>query len=360
MTNGKYAAEFFAGIGLVRMALERANWKVVFANDIDPAKKEMYQANFGDDDFVLDDIRNIRANAIPPVSLATASFPCIDLSLAGNRNGLNGRHSSAYWEFHRILSDLGARRPAKVLIENVVGLLTSRDGADLREILESLAGLGYSCDVVMVDAVHLVPQSRPRLFILGWLDAPATPPTLVPPHEARPPRLMEFIRRNDDLPWRLTPLPPLPRRRKSLDAIVERLDETASEWWDEDRKAHLYRQMSPAHKRLLRQLMSGRELAFATVYKRVRPAGCRAELRADGVAGCLRTPRGGSSKQFLIQAGVGQWRVRNMTAREYARLQGVPDSYRISVPENQALFGFGDAVCVPAVEWVIREAMDHN
>jgi DNA (cytosine-5)-methyltransferase 1 len=58
----------------------------------------------------------------------------------------------------------------------------------------------------------------------------------------------------------------------------------------------------------------------------------------------------------VIVAGNGRWRVRNMTAREYARLQGVPDSFNIDVTYLQALFGFGDAVCVPAVEWVVRSA----
>jgi DNA (cytosine-5)-methyltransferase 1 len=118
--------------------------------------------------------------------------------------------------------------------------------------------------------------------------------------------------------------------------------------------------MSPAHTARLKQLCHSNELEFASVYKRVRPVGCRAELRFDGLAGCLRTPRGGSSKQFVIQAGHGTWRVRNMTAREYARLQGVPESFKITVPYNQALFGFGDAVCVPAVSWIIEHGFSGN
>jgi len=77
-----------------------------------------------------------------------------------------------------------------------------------------------------------------------------------------------------------------------------------------------------------------------------------AELRVDGVAGCLRTPRGGSGRQILFKAGKGEYRVRLLTARECARLQGVNDDYKINVPLNQALFGFGDAVCVPVLEWI--------
>jgi DNA (cytosine-5)-methyltransferase 1 len=79
-----------------------------------------------------------------------------------------------------------------------------------------------------------------------------------------------------------------------------------------------------------------------------------AELRSDGIAGCLRTPRGGSGRQILFKAGFGKHAVRLLSARECARLQGVPDDYQINVSLNQALFGFGDAVCVPAVQWIVE------
>ena len=82
-----------------------------------------------------------------------------------------------------------------------------------------------------------------------------------------------------------------------------------------------------------------------------------AELRTDGVAGCLRTPRGGSGRQILFKAGRGRFQVRLLSARECARLQGVPDSYIISVRLNDALFGFGDAVCVPTTEWIVAHCL---
>jgi DNA (cytosine-5)-methyltransferase 1 len=76
------------------------------------------------------------------------------------------------------------------------------------------------------------------------------------------------------------------------------------------------------------------------------------EIRPDDVAGCLRTARGGSSKQAVVQAGHGQVRVRWMTPREYARLMGAPEYRLDGLRRNQALFGFGDAVCVPVVTWL--------
>ena len=87
---GKSVAEYFAGIGLMRLGLEQAGWKVVWANDIDPTKQAMYLAHFGnnDEEFALGDVHALDANAIPSTALATASFPCNDLSLAGARRGM--------------------------------------------------------------------------------------------------------------------------------------------------------------------------------------------------------------------------------------------------------------------------------
>lgn len=81
-------------------------------------------------------------------------------------------------------------------------------------------------------------------------------------------------------------------------------------------------------------------------------------MRTDGLAGCLRTPKGGSSKQIVLRAGNGEVRARWMTPREYGRLQGVPDSFIIPENDIDAYFGFGDAVCVPAVEWLAMHAIN--
>jgi DNA (cytosine-5)-methyltransferase 1 len=94
--SGKCFAEFFAGIGLMRVGLERAGWQIVFANDIDEDKQRMYRDHFGaSNEFILGDVHKLGASEIPDIALATASFPCNDLSLAGARRGLAGEQSSA-------------------------------------------------------------------------------------------------------------------------------------------------------------------------------------------------------------------------------------------------------------------------
>jgi DNA (cytosine-5)-methyltransferase 1 len=123
------AAEFFAGIGLMRMGLDREGWATVWANDLDEKKWEMYRANFNDGacEFVLDDVHKVEGMHIPDIELATASFPCNDLSLAGSRHGLAGTHSSAFWGFVDTIKGMGKRRPPLVLLENVSGRLFQTD-----------------------------------------------------------------------------------------------------------------------------------------------------------------------------------------------------------------------------------------
>jgi len=127
-------AEYFAGIGLVRMGLEACGWRIIFANDISEKKYEMYKAFFPDTEkhYKVQDIFDLSIADIPTTTLATCSFPCIDLSLAGNMNGIDGKHSSAFWGFLKALKlqDIGA--PPIILVENVPGWLYSNKCADFR------------------------------------------------------------------------------------------------------------------------------------------------------------------------------------------------------------------------------------
>ncbi len=161
-------AEFFAGIGLVRLALERQGWRVVFANDIDPKKAEMYRHNWPNDDHLeVGDIHALKADEVPSCTLFTASFPCNDLSIAGRWEGLHGKESSSFWGLVRIIRDMGERRPPLVMLENVVGFLMSHGGRDFEQALLALNELGYTVDAIILNAIHWVPQSRPRLFVLA-------------------------------------------------------------------------------------------------------------------------------------------------------------------------------------------------
>jgi DNA (cytosine-5)-methyltransferase 1 len=294
------------------------------------------------------------------MDLATASFPCNDLSLAGGRKGLAGSQSSAFWGFVDVLRKLGERRPPLVLLENVVGFLTSHGGQDLEEALKALNGLGYAVDVFIVDAAHFVPQSRQRLFVVGKKTPSPflvreTPKFFESIH--RPAALADFIMWHGEINWELKNLPPLPARSLDLDNILEDLSPNAASWWSVERAEYLLNQMSVRHRAIAERMIQAREVTHGTVFRRVRNGKSMAELRVDGIAGCLRTPRGGSGRQILFEAGLGKFSVRLLTSRECARLMGA-DNYRIRVPLNQALFGFGDAVCVPVITWIAENYLN--
>lgn len=348
-------AEFFAGIGLVRLALERQGWHVKFANDIDGKKAEMYRHNWTKEDhLVVGDIHELKPDQVPACTLFTASFPCNDLSIAGRWEGLHGRESSSFWGLVRLIDELGTRRPSLVMLENVVGFLQSHGGKDLEEALSALNRLGYTVDAMILNAVHWVPQSRPRLFVVAKRDGGGDRRSFALMSDARPEPLFNFINSHQDIRWDIRPLPPLPRSCTRLADIVEDLPDDDPHWWNCKRAEYFLGQMSAKHMEQATQMIAGSSVTYATAFRRVRHKKSMAELRTDGIAGCLRTPRGGSGRQILFKAGNGRYQVRLLTARECARLQGVPDSYVIDVPMNQALFGFGDAVCVPAVEWIAQ------
>jgi DNA (cytosine-5)-methyltransferase 1 len=378
----KTFAEFFAGIGLVRMGLEQQGWSVAFANDVDERKREMYDAHFGDADehFKLGDIHALSAKDVPTVTLATASFPCNDLSLAGSRDGLRGKQSSAFWGFVRILDGMKKRRPPIVLIENVTGFLTSHGGGDFKEALLALNGLGYGVDAFILDAARFMPQSRQRLFVVGVLqnsvgaDLRAGPDSdihttggqnkntgadaHVRPHTVlRPEALAKFISSHPEINWNIRALPAPPETAIKLEEILEDLPAGAPEWWSAERAEYLLNQMSPRHRETAEGMIAGSKWRYGAVFRRVRQGKSMAELRTDGIAGCLRTPRGGSGRQILFKAGKGKYFARLFTPRECARLMGA-DDYKISAPANQALFGFGDAVCVPVIEWIAEYYLD--
>ncbi len=367
----KTFCEFFAGIGLVQLALQDSGWRCVYANDIAPGKEELFRAHFGDQHpYHLEDVWKtdaVLSQIHQQPRLATASFPCTDMSLAGRRKGFSGGESSAFFGFAEVLKQLGPRKPELVLLENVPGFLTAHDGADFRAALETLADLGYWLDAFMVDAIDFVPQSRLRLFVVGMQDARRHPALIHRDDNAplfddrwrraieestslRPPKLRRAME-NICLPtgWATLPLQAPVRRDYDLAAEIDFDD--AQQWWESPLHEKHMAMLSPAHAARLESLRAAGVRVAATAYRRIRHGEQRMEVRFDGVAGCLRTPRGGSARQIVVAVEQGRVRLRWMSPLEYARLQGAGE-FKLSEGVHKMLFGLGDAVCTPVIRWI--------
>ena len=363
----KTVADFFAGIGLVSMGLDRAGWETVYALDYDANKAAAYKNHFTSSHYAVQDIAKTAGKEIPNVTLAHASFPCTDLSVAGARKGIHHGESSSFWEFLRIISEMkkyyGDGRPPFILLENVEGLITSNAGQDMQAVLMALNKLGYAVDLLRIDASHFVPQSRVRIFIVGIHDSVLKRARSdfmsreqdMRSTDARSKKIVEYIIKHPEIRWHFQRLPDLPKRKISLEEII---DESAA-WWSKERSEYLRKQMHPHHKALIEERINDAKYSYFPAFRRMRTrAGKKqstAELRTDGIAGCLRTPKGGSARQILVRVGRGNFDARLFNEREAARLMGASDfKLNPSLSLNQVLFGFGDAVCVPAVEWLAK------
>ncbi|MGK9147710.1 DNA cytosine methyltransferase [Plantibacter flavus] len=350
--------EFFAGIGLARIGLEAAGFKVTWSNDYEADKRSMYQTHFrdpqGSHEFRLGDIGTVSVDELPQdAALAWASSPCTDLSLAGGRAGLAGSESGTFWEYIRLLGELKDRGvlPPVAVLENVVGLATSHGGDDLVAAITAFNDLGYSVDVLAIDARRFVAQSRPRLFLIAVVDPRDDPEGI---SELRPDWL-QWVFDDTKLRTHRTSLPSAPAVKLSgFGDLTERMAHDDERWWDTDRTARFVNSLSPMQLARVTEMQLAEGIRFRTAYRRTRNGIAVWEVRPDDVSGCLRTARGGSSKQAVVCLGDGQLKVRWMTPREYARLMGADEYVLDGARTNQALFGFGDAVAVPAVSWLAR------
>ncbi len=371
MVDSRYRFyEFFAGGGMAAIGLG-AKWRATFANDLDGEKARAYAANHDPAPFVLADVANLQASALPgQAELAWASSPCQDLSLAGLGKGLNGARSGAFWGFWRLMEGLAAadRAPTIIAVENVYGAVAARSGKDLCAMAEAFANLGYRFGAVIIDAAHFVPQSRPRLFMIGVrsdaiipvrlinrnadakLEGPWSSPALTAALAQLPPSIAART-----VSWRL-PQPP-PRRLSLIDVI----NLNCSDWNDASATARLIDMMDENNRAKLNEAAARAKSTGATiigtVFRRTRPSllgksAQRAEVRFDGLAGCLRTPAGGSSRQTIIAIDSAGIRSRLLSPRETARLMGLSDSYRLPERASAAYQLTGDGVVAPVVRFL--------
>jgi DNA (cytosine-5)-methyltransferase 1 len=356
--------EFFCGGGMARAGLGE-DWDCLFANDIDARKALSYAANWGEGPLRVEDIHKLAPSELPGrADLAWASFPCQDLSLAGAGAGLGGARSGAFWGFRTLMEALGreGRAPRLIVLENVIGALTSKGGEDFQEICRALHRLGYSFGALTIDAVHFLPQSRPRLFLVAAQADLAIPSALVCPAPHSSFASAALLRAKAGLApdiaaaWRWWVLPDPPRANLRLVDLIEAAPSDVA-WHSRAQTAAMIEILSKGSQAKVAAARAKSGAEIGALYRRTRPDGAggrrmRAEARFDGLAGCLRTPGGGSSRQFLLWIEGRKTRSRLLSAREAARLMGLPESFRLPRRYNEAYHLIGDGVVVPAVRFL--------
>lgn len=363
--------EFFAGGGMVRAGLG-AGWDCLFANDFDARKGLTYQANWGTGgELTVGDIRALSADALPGrPDLAWGSFPCQDLSQAGRGKGLAGERSGTFYAFWDLIQglDSGDRAPGIVAVENVCGALTSRNGQDFEAMARTFAEAGYRFGALVINADLFTPQSRPRLFVVGLRSGSDIAPGLTSPEPLAPFHTAALIRAVDRLPddlraravWWNLPTPPH-RTQVFADLIEDRPDGVA--WHAPAETERLLALMSPVNRAKVQAAQRAGRRMVGGVYRRTRTDADgrkvqRAEVRFDDVAGCLRTPSGGSSRQTILVVDGSRIRSRLISARETARLMGLPDAYILPRRYSDAYHLTGDGVVVPVARHLARHLFE--
>ncbi|EAU9421561.1 DNA (cytosine-5-)-methyltransferase [Salmonella enterica] len=346
------ALEFFAGIGLARAGMELTGIKTVWANDYDLNKQKMYEGHWKSHKLLLADIHTLKSEDLPAADVAWASSPCTDLSLAGKRVGLRGgRESSAFFGFTDLIAGMNERRPEVIVLENVTGLASSHNREDLRAAVKEFNALGYTVDAITLDARRFVPQSRPRLFLVGAkspIDGGEQDTCLRPDW-------LSWLHKDPEVHTFMMPLPKAPELLShGFTLEIESVPENDSRWWNPEKVAHFKNSMASVQRERLERFISLPGLTARTAYRRTRNGVPVWEMRSEDISGCLRTARGGSSKQAVVIMGNGELRIRWMTGLEYARLMGAGWYTLENLRDSQIQYGFGDAVAVPVVAWVAK------
>lgn len=304
--------DLFAGIGGFRLALQQLGGDCVFSSDWDRFARQTYLANFSDEP--AGDIRNVHEKDVPPYDILTAGFPCQPFSISGvsKKNSLGRPHGFADQVqgtlFFEIVRFLRAHQPQAFILENVRNLRNHDQGRTFNVIFQLLTQeLGYDVHYRILDAKHVVPQHRERIFIVGF----------------REPR---------DFKW---PAPSAQNQHPVFRDIIEkRVD---AKYTLSDKLWRYLQDYSRKHK------AAGNGFGFGL-----------ADL--NGITRTLSARYYKDGSEILVpQRGKNP---RRLTPRECARLMGYPDSFRIVVSDTQAYKQFGNSVVVPIVQAVASAVLD--
>ncbi|NJN33016.1 MAG: DNA cytosine methyltransferase [Saprospiraceae bacterium] len=306
--------DLFAGIGGFRIAAQNLGGECVFSSEIDANAQKTYNINFGE--LPHGDITKIDAKSIPNHDVLFAGFPCQAFSIAGRRGGFEDTRGTLFFDVARIIKE---KQPKAFFLENVKGLINHNGGKTLATILNVLReDLGYFVpNPRIINAKNFgVPQNRERVFILGF-------------HKNL--NINEFHY-------------PEPTDDKVVFEDIREEYVVNSKYY----LSTVYLKTLKNHK--ARHESKGNGFGYAIIPN-------------DGIANAIVVGGMGRERNLVfddrivdftpstrIKGEINRECIRKMTPREWARLQGFPDSFKIEVADVNAYKQFGNSVAIPAIQ----------
>ena len=309
--------DLFAGIGGTRIGFEKNGYRCVFSSEFDTNACRTYEANFGEIPF--GDITKISSDEIPDFDILLGGFPCQAFSMAGQRGGFNDIRGTMFFEIARILKE---KSPKAFLLENVKGLLSHDKSKTFNIIIETLKkDLGYKIFYKILNSKDFgLAQNRERIYIVGFKND------------------VKFV------------FPKSNNRKKYLKDILEK-NEVSSKYYLSD----TYINTLKKHKK--RHAEKGNGFGYEI-------------LSVDGIANTLMVGGMGRERNLIydnkltdftpktnIKGKINSEFIRCLTPREWARLQGFDDSFKIPVSDTQAYKQFGNTVSIPVVSAIAKQIL---
>lgn len=313
--------DLFAGIGGFRIAMQNLGGKCVYSSEFDSKAQESYLANYGEMPF--GDITKPSTKQYIPkkFDILCAGFPCQAFSLAGKRLGFNDEtRGTLFFEIEDILRK---HQPKAIFLENVKGLAIHDKGRTLKTILEHLDDAGYNVvpPQILNAMDYGVPQHRERIYIIGFR------------------KNLNIDISKFNYPEPQTTGENRPKFRDIMEKSVPSVKYYLSDVYVETLKRHRARHEAAGHG-------FGYEI-----------------IDMDGVANAIVVGGMGRERNLIIdkrltdftpitniKGEVNREGIRRMTPREWARLQGFPDDFRIVVADASAYKQFGNSVAIPAIQ----------
>lgn len=316
--------DLFAGIGGIRLGFEQTGRiENIFSAEIDKYACQTYYTNFAE--YAQCDITKIDEKGLEDFDILFAGFPCQAFSIAGKKGGFEDTRGTLFFDVARIIKE---KQPKAFLLENVKGLIQHDSGKTFKTIMKVLQeDLGYKVDARLLNAKDFnVPQKRERIYIVGFKNESS--------FRFPEPVILE----------------------KNIEDIIEK-EKVSGKYY----LSTVYLQTLRNHKE--RHASKGNGFGYEILEK-------------NGISNTLLVGGMGRERNLIyddrltsftpvtnIKGKINQEYIRRLTPREWGRLQGFPDTYKIPVSDAQAYKQFGNSVCVPVINAIAKkmiEALDEQ